>query len=72
MAGAEDHYVPVTQFYDQIATLKNVRSLTARLFTSYEQAQNHCQVGNFGLALRTITGWTDSLQTRDEDLPAQR
>jgi alpha-beta hydrolase superfamily lysophospholipase len=72
MAGAGDHYVPVSQFSDQIATLKNVRSLTARLFTSYEQAQNHCQVGNFGLALRTIIEWIDSLQTRDEDLAAQR
>jgi hypothetical protein len=45
LTGAEDHYVPVSLFYDQIATLKNVRSLTPRLFTRYEQAQNHCQVG---------------------------
>ena len=42
MAGAEDHYVPLHQFYDQIRLLTNTRSLTARLFTSYKSAQNHC------------------------------
>jgi pimeloyl-ACP methyl ester carboxylesterase len=70
LAGAEDHYVPVSQFYEQIATLKHARSLTARPFTREEQAQNHCQVGNFGLALRTIIAWIDGLQARDEDLVA--
>ena len=60
LAGSEDHYVPVQQFYKQIAALKNTRSLTARLFTPAESAQNHCQVGNFGLALQVITAWLDS------------
>jgi len=61
MAGAEDHYVPVHQLPDQIATLTHVRSLTARLFTRAEQAQNHCQVGNMGLAFRTMIDWMTSL-----------
>jgi hypothetical protein len=61
MAGAEDHYIPVHQLPDQIATLALVRSLTARLFTRAEQAQNHCQVGNMGLAFRTIIDWMTSL-----------
>ena len=61
MAGAEDHYVPVHQFADQIRTLSNVRSLTARLFTRHQQAQNHCQIGNMGLALKVITTWLDEL-----------
>jgi len=59
MAGAEDHYVPPHQFYDQILSLNHVRSLTARLFTREEQAQNHCQTGNVGLALRVITDWIE-------------
>jgi alpha-beta hydrolase superfamily lysophospholipase len=63
MAGSDDHYIPLHQFYDQIATLKNVRSLTARLFTHHEQAQNHCQIGNIGLSLRVIVNWLDG--TRD-------
>ena len=61
MAGAEDHYIPVHQLPDQIATLTHVRSLTARLFTRAEQAQNHVQVGNMGLAFRTIIDWMTSL-----------
>jgi pimeloyl-ACP methyl ester carboxylesterase len=61
MAGAEDHYIPVHQLLDQIATLTQVRSLTARLFTRAEQAQNHVQVGNFGLAFRVVIGWMESI-----------
>ena len=61
LAGSEDHYVPVEQFYRQIRMLTNARSITARLFTRKECAQNHCQVGNFGLALRTIVNWLDGI-----------
>jgi alpha-beta hydrolase superfamily lysophospholipase len=61
MAGAEDHYIPVQQLPDQIATLTHVRSLTARLFTRAEQAQNHVQVGNMGLAFRTMIDWMAGL-----------
>jgi pimeloyl-ACP methyl ester carboxylesterase len=61
LAGAEDHYIPVHQLPDQIATLTHVRSLTARLFTRAEQAQNHVQVGNMGLAFRVMTDWMESI-----------
>jgi len=57
LAGSEDFGIPVEQFYQQIEALKNVRSLTARLFTRAEQAQNHCQVGNLELALDVIVNW---------------
>jgi alpha-beta hydrolase superfamily lysophospholipase len=59
MAGTEDFGIPVEQFYQQIEALKNVRSLTARLFTRAEQAQNHCQVGNLELALDVIVDWIE-------------
>ena len=65
MAGEEDHYVPLHQFHDQIKTLTNVRSLTARLFTRAEHAQNHCQIGNLALSLQVIVGWLDATITRD-------
>jgi len=61
MAGAEDHGIALHELPDQIATLTHVRSLTARLFTRAEQAQNHCQVGNYGLAFRTIIDWMTGL-----------
>ena len=65
MAGAEDHYIPVHQLPDQIATLTHVRSLTARLFTRAEQAQNHVQVGNMGLAFRVVIGWMADRQATE-------
>ncbi len=61
LAGSEDHYVPIEQWHQQIRMLKNARSITARLFTRDESAQNHCQVGNYGLALRTIVSWLDGM-----------
>ena len=65
LAGIEDHYVPIEQWYDQIRMLGNARSITARLFTRSECAQNHCQVGNYGLALRTIVSWLEETQFCD-------
>jgi len=59
MAGSEDNLIPLSHFYQQIEALKNARSLTARLFTRKEQAQNHCQVGNLRLAVGYITDWID-------------
>ncbi|GCE21961.1 alpha/beta fold hydrolase [Dictyobacter kobayashii] len=70
--GTKDHFIPTHQFVDQIALLTNARSLTARAFTEYEQAQNHCQAGNYGLALREILTWLDALQKRDAELAETR
>jgi len=65
LAGAEDHYVPLHQFHDHIRWLTGARSLTARLFTRQEQAQNHVHVGNVGLSLRVIADWITERQRRD-------
>jgi pimeloyl-ACP methyl ester carboxylesterase len=62
LAGAEDHYVPLSQLHRQAANLVNARSVTTRVFTAADQASNHCQVGNLGLALRTINDWLASVQ----------
>ena len=62
LAGSEDHYIPIEQWYAQIKMLKNARSITARLFTRGESAQNHCQSGNQGLALKTIVTWLNEMQ----------
>jgi hypothetical protein len=67
-AGTEDFGVPLEQFYEQIQTLTNVRSLTARLFTKMEQAQSHVQVGNIELSLQTIKSWIKGIQQRDEQM----
>ncbi|QIN84461.1 alpha/beta fold hydrolase [Rubrobacter tropicus] len=65
LAGADDHYVPLSQFYRQIRALTGAGSVTGRIFTRTEQAQNHCQVGNTGLALDVVVGWMDGLGRRD-------
>ncbi len=64
LAGSEDHYVPMEQWQHQIGMLKNARSITAQLFTRSESAESHCQVGNYGLALRTIVNWLDEMTHR--------
>ena len=64
LAGSEDHYAPMEQWHDQIRMLANARSITARLFTRSESGQNHCQVGNYGLALTTIINWLDETHAR--------
>lgn len=61
LAGSEDHYVPLHQLYQQAKALTNVRSLTMRVFTRAEQAQNHVHVGNIGLSLRFIANWLNQM-----------
>ncbi len=65
LAGTQDHYVPAHQLTDQVATLTNARSVTARVFTEHEQAQAHCQFGNQALAVQVILDWLDGLDERD-------
>jgi hypothetical protein len=65
LAGAEDHYVPRTQLADQIGRLIAARSVTARVFTRDEQAQNHVQAGNITLSVQVILDWLDSMHRRD-------
>jgi pimeloyl-ACP methyl ester carboxylesterase len=59
MAGAEDHFVPIKQFYEQLKLLTNAKSVTGRIFTEQEQAQSHCQIGNLGLAAAYMLGWIE-------------
>ena len=61
LAGTKDHFIPLEMFYKQIETLKNVRSLTARLFTEQEKAASHCQMDNFKLALDVILNWIEEI-----------
>ena len=48
--------------------LKNVKSLTFRLFTDQEGAQNHCNVGNGEIVLDTICNWIQSIDTETDKL----
>ena len=62
MAGAEDHYVPAAP------TARSDRDPDARAFAhrTFVHArgageENHCQIGNFEVAFRTIIDWMTGL-----------
>lgn len=63
LAGADDHFIPLTVLWRQAAALTHARSLTTRVFTADEQASNHCQIGNCGAAAAVIDHWLNQTTT---------
>ena len=59
LTGRNDHIVPFRAHDMQIKALTNAKSVTGRVFTKEEQAHNHCQFGNTGLALDVMVKWLD-------------
>jgi pimeloyl-ACP methyl ester carboxylesterase len=57
LAGEEDHFIPVHLLEKQKKMLKNAKSVTGRVFTKKEHAEQHCQVGNMQLALDVMIDW---------------
>ena len=57
LTGEKDHFIPFKMHHMQVKALTNAKSVTARVFTKEEHAQNHCQIGNIGLALDTMIDW---------------
>jgi pimeloyl-ACP methyl ester carboxylesterase len=62
LTGRNDHFIPFKMRKRQVELLKNTASLTERVFTQDEHAQNHCQVGNIQLMLDTIIDWLHDRQ----------
>ena len=63
LTGKDDHFVPFKMHNMQVQALTNAKSVTARVFTEEDQAQNHCQIGNIGLALDVMLNWIDSVSS---------
>lgn len=59
LTSRNDHFVPLKMHDMQIRALVNARSITGRVFTKEENAGNHCQTGNWGLALKTMAEWIE-------------
>ncbi|MBS4057249.1 MAG: alpha/beta fold hydrolase [Bacteroidales bacterium] len=57
LTSKNDHFVPLKMHEMQMRSLVNAKSVTGRIFTKEEHAENHCQIGNFGLALETMSAW---------------
>lgn len=68
LAGAEDHYMPLSHVHAQAAALKAVRSLAVRVYTAAEHGQAHCQVGNVDLAIQEMCAWIDGRAAHTIDL----
>lgn len=66
LAGANrDHFIPYHMVGEEILALKNVRSLTFRLFTDKESAGNHCNCGNTKLVLDSFMNWITEIKKRE-------
>lgn len=59
LASRQDHFIPFRLHHEQLRRLTAARSVTSRVFDRSEHAQNHCQIGNIGLALRVMLEWID-------------
>ena len=68
MAGAEDHFVPIEQFHEQVRLLCNAQSVTGRIFTAAEHAQAHCQIGNLELAIGEMIRWVERKSRRPGEI----
>ncbi len=55
--GEQDHLFNVDWIYRIMRELVCARSVTARIFTAREGAEQHCQVGNSALARTEIVRW---------------
>lgn len=57
LCGEHDVFQPPALAYAQAEALTAANSVTVRTFTVEEHADQHCQMGNLGLACRVLIGW---------------
>lgn len=57
LTGKNDHFIPFKMRDMQLKALINAASITDRVFTKGEHADNHCQIGNIQLMLDAIIDW---------------
>lgn len=61
----KDHFIDYRLIGREINMFTNVGSLTFRLFTDKEDAQNHCNVGNGQLVIDTICSWIEQIGEKE-------
>lgn len=59
-----DHFIPVELYKKVIDALPNVKSLTYKMYTKYDFAENHCNLGNTELVLNDIIHWIMQVRNR--------
>jgi len=66
LTGEKDHFIPLKMHHLQVRALTRARSVTDYIFGARDQAQNHCMIGNIGLACRTIADWLARFTNDDQ------
>lgn len=59
LAGENDQYVPIERMEQIKKELVNAKSVTSRVFTKKEGAEQHCQVGNLSLVMEELYKFLD-------------
>ena len=59
LGGEHDAFQPPKLLYKQEMALTQARSISTRIFTKAEHADQHCQMGNIGLVLDVMIAWLD-------------
>ena len=62
IGASKDHFINYKTIGEEINSLKNVRSLTVRIFTEKENAAAHCNVGNCKLVFDTMMNWIEKIK----------
>ncbi|WP_035784782.1 alpha/beta hydrolase [Butyrivibrio sp. MC2021] len=65
LGASGDHFIDYHLIGKEINMLRNVRSLTFRLFTDKEEAENHCNVGNGKLAIDEMLSWITRIGSKE-------
>lgn len=60
----KDHFINYHLIGEEIDMFVNAKSLTFRLFTDKEGAENHCNVGNGRIVFDAIDAWIETLKKR--------
>jgi pimeloyl-ACP methyl ester carboxylesterase len=61
LLGRNDHFIPFKMLELQKNALVIAKTVTTRIFTSEEHAENHCQTGNIGLSLDVMIKWIEKI-----------
>jgi len=61
LTGEKDHYIPRWQYHYLKKHLPNARHIESRMFMEGEGGEQHCQVGNYDLAINYIKQWIKKL-----------
>jgi hypothetical protein len=70
VAGANDHFMPLSFSHDEIDLLTNARSFTMRIITAKELGDDHCNVSNRKLMLDTFINWMEEIKKSTAELEA--